>query len=112
MAWSLTDDRPCLEHTDFEEIESHVENSEATYTDADRPLVNQRTYEWNHSIGETVTALIRPALRLEWLQEHDWTVWPHFPWLIASSDGSWTTPPELPRIPLTFSLLASRPPTG
>jgi hypothetical protein len=88
MAWSLTDDRLCLEHTYFEEIESHVEDSEATYTDADRPLVNQRTYEWNHSIGETATAMIRPGLRLEWLQEHDWTVWPRFPWLIASSDGS------------------------
>jgi hypothetical protein len=50
----------------------------ATSTDADRPLVNQRSFEWNHGLGETVTALIRHGLRLDWLIEHDWTVWPHF----------------------------------
>ncbi len=75
----------------------------ATSKEADR-----RNYLWNHGIGETVTALIDHGLRLERLIEHDWTVWPSFPWLIENADGTWSPPPDTARVPLTFSLLASR----
>jgi SAM-dependent methyltransferase len=109
LAQALADDEACLSHSYFEESEPYVENSGATYTDADSPIVHTQTYEWNHGIGETVTALIRYGLRLEWLVEHDWTVWPRFPWLVRDDQGHLTTPPETPRMPLTFSLLATRP---
>ena len=46
---------------------------------------------------------------VEWLVEHDWTVWPRFPWLVEEAEGRWSAPPEVPRVPLTFSLLAARP---
>ena len=44
------------------------------------------------------------------LTEHDWTVWPRFPWLIETADHRWETPPDRPRIPLTFTLVATRSP--
>jgi hypothetical protein len=47
---------------------------------------------------------------LEWLVEHDWTDWPRFPWLVETADGTWSLPPGTPRLPLSFSLLASRAP--
>jgi hypothetical protein len=72
------------------------------------PIASRRSYEWNHGIGETVTALIRHGLRLEWLVEHDWTGYPRFPWLLQRGEGQWA-PPGAPRVPLTFSLLAHRP---
>jgi SAM-dependent methyltransferase len=109
LAWALADTRPCLEHTYFEELKPYAEDTPDTYTDATRPVVNQRSYEWNHSIGETVTALIRHGLRLEWLVEHDWTVWPRFGWLVAAGDRHWTSPAGVPRMPLSFSLLATQP---
>jgi phthiocerol/phenolphthiocerol synthesis type-I polyketide synthase E len=109
LAWSLADDGLVLEHTYFEESEPYVSESEDTYTDSTRPLENRKTYEWNHSIGEIVTALVRHGLRIERLVEHDWTVLPRFPWLVPSPDGNWTSPPGTPRLPLTFTLLASRP---
>jgi SAM-dependent methyltransferase len=109
LAWALADDQLSLEHTYFEETAPHVGDSQETYTDADRSIENRRTYEWNHGIGETVTALLRHGLGLEWLVEHDWTVWPRFPWLVANAEGNWTTPADVPRVPLSFSLLASRP---
>jgi SAM-dependent methyltransferase len=112
VAWSLADDRLCLEHTYFEEVEPLVDDSDETYTDARRPIVDRRHYEWNHGLGETVTALIKHGLRLEWLAEHDWTVFPRFPWLVSDGTGTWRTPPDMPRAPLTFSLLASRPPNS
>jgi hypothetical protein len=110
VAWALADDSFDFEHTYFEEEAApFVDDSDDTYTDADRPLVHIRSYEWNHSLGEIVTALIRQGLRLESLVEYDWTVWPRWPWLVKVGDGQWAPPPGMGRPPLTFSLLASRP---
>jgi SAM-dependent methyltransferase len=109
LAWALADDGSTIAYSYFEEAEPFVDDSEESYTDADRPIVNRRSYEWNHGIAETVTALIGHGLRLEWLVEHDRTVRQRFPWLVADGDGRWTTPPGHPRLPLTFSLLAGRP---
>jgi SAM-dependent methyltransferase len=109
VAWALADDELRFEHTYFEELEPFTVETDATYTDADRPLRAKRIYEWNHSIGEIVTALIRHGLRLEWLVEHDWTAWPRFPWLARDEHGQWSPPASVPRAPLSFSLLAARP---
>lgn len=110
LAGSLDAEGRAPELTYFGQPEPYADDSGLTYTDASRPLTNQRTYEWNHGIGETVTALIQHGLRLEWLAEHDdWTVWPQFAWLVPSGDGTWAPPADRPRLPLTFSLLASRP---
>lgn len=114
VAWALADDQLRLAHTYFEEPEPLVVDSEATYADGDEAIEHQRSYQWNHGIGETVTALIRHGLQLEWLIEHDWTVWLRLPWLVTNDEGQWTTPAQTPRVPLTFSLLARRlatPPT-
>jgi SAM-dependent methyltransferase len=108
LAWALAEDRPELEHSYFEEPEPLADDSGYTYTDADRPLVNRRQYEWNHGIGETVSALVRHGLRLDRLVEHDWTVWPQFPWLVETTEGTWSAPPGRPRFPLSFSILADR----
>jgi SAM-dependent methyltransferase len=108
VAWALADDSLAIEHTYFEEAEPFTEDSPDTYTDAERPLVQQRSYEWNHGIGEIVTALIAHGLRLEWLEEYDWTVWPRFPWLVEKGEEEFGPPPGMPRPPLTFSLLATR----
>jgi len=108
LAWALAEDRPEVEHSYFEEVEPLVDDSGCTYTDADRPIVNKRIYGWNHGIGETVSALVRHGLRLDWLVEHDWTDWPCFPWLVETAEGTWSTPSGKPRVPLSFSLLASR----
>jgi phthiocerol/phenolphthiocerol synthesis type-I polyketide synthase E len=109
LAWSLADDGLVLEHTYFEEAEPYVSESEDSYTDSTRPLENRKTYEWNHSIGEIVSALVRHGLRIERLVEHDWTVLQRFAWLVPEPGGNWTSPPGSPRLPLTFTLLASQP---
>ena len=53
VAWALADDRPVIEYTYFEETEPFVDDSEDTYADGDRAIEHNRTYEWNHGIGET-----------------------------------------------------------
>ena len=109
LAWALSDDGLVFEYSYFEEAEPFVDDSDQTYTDAERPVLHTRSYEWNHSIGEIVNAVIRHGMRIESLEEHDWTVWQRFAWLVRDGDEPWVAPPGKPRLPLTFSLLASRP---
>lgn len=108
VAWSLAYESPTFVHTYFEEPEPYVDDSEETYTDADKPLRNTLTYEWNHGIGEVVTALINRGMRIDRLEEHDWTVDPQFPWLVETAPGHWTTAPGSPRLPLSYTLVATR----
>lgn len=109
VALALGDEEPRFEHSYFEEHEPFSDDEDVTYTDGDGRLTNTRSYEWNHSIGEIVTALVNRGVQLDELVEHDWTVWPRFPWLTEDEDGWWVREPGWPRVPLTFTLLGSRP---
>lgn len=109
LAWALADDGERVEHSYFEEAEPFVGDADITYTDGDGRLSHSRAYEWNHSLGEIVSALLDNGLRVTTLVEHDWTVWPNFPWLVETPDRRWAVPPERPRVPLTFTLLATGP---
>jgi SAM-dependent methyltransferase len=122
LAWAFADDDARIEHTYFEEPDPYVDDSGETYTDGVTEPI-PRSYEWNHGIGETVTALIRHGLRLDWLVEHDWTAYSRFSWLLEQPaeptavggpkpDRRFTTAPGTPRMPLSFSLLATRPASG
>jgi SAM-dependent methyltransferase len=108
LAWALGDDELRVEHTYFEEPEPHVDDIDVTYTDGEGRLANSRQYEWNHSIGEIVSAVTVHGLIVDRLVEHDWTLWARFPWLSPSGDGRWLTPPDRPRVPLSFTLTATR----
>ncbi|MBV9412597.1 MAG: DUF1932 domain-containing protein [Acidimicrobiia bacterium] len=108
LSWALADDHLAVEHTYFEERRPFVSESPRTYTDSEVPIENQRAYEWNHSLGEIVRALIANGFTIDSLQEHDWTVWRRFRWLEEQPDGRWTTPTSWPRAPLSFTIVASR----
>lgn len=109
LAWALADDELRVEHTYFEEAEPFVDDVEVTYTDGEGRVAHRRAHEWNHSIGEIVSAVLEVGLQLDELTEHDWTIWPRFPWLVETADHRWEAPAGRPRVPLTFTLLASRP---
>lgn len=108
LSWALADDGAHLEHSYFEEVVPETNDGETTYTDGDSRPSHSRSYEWNHSLGEIVSALIHNGLVIDALTEHDWTLWPRFPWLVER-DGEWHVPADRPRLPLSFTLLASRP---
>ena len=109
LAWSLADDDLRIAHTYFEEPEPYVDDAGYTYTDGVELTQNARNYSWNHSIGEIVTAVAHHGLRIVELTEHDWTAWPRFPWLVRAGDQRWGTPPDRIRVPLSFTLLATKP---
>ncbi|MHB1576808.1 MAG: class I SAM-dependent methyltransferase [Candidatus Dormibacteria bacterium] len=61
------------------------------------------------SLLRAVPTASTPAAASFWRCPIGRTVWPQFPWLVPSGDGTSAAPADRPRLPLTFSLLASRP---
>ncbi|MDJ0342614.1 class I SAM-dependent methyltransferase [Streptomyces sp. H10-C2] len=95
-----------------------VDEAPGTYADYDAPTVNNRSIEWQHTLGEVVTAIAATGLRLEFLHEHDATLFRRFETLERGAggedrgDGFYRLPPGSPRVPLMYSLRASRPADG
>lgn len=83
-------------------------DEDSSYTGDSKRLTNARAYEWNHPLGEIVTALIDAGLRLEFLHEHDSVPWKPFALMVEAKAGMYRLPPELPSLPLAFSLKASK----
>jgi len=80
-----------------------------TYTGDTDTLKNTRSYEWIHPIGEVVTAVIDAGLTLDFLHEHDRLAWKLFPCMLAIENGTmYRLPPEVPSLPLAYSLKATK----
>lgn len=108
LANAFADDAFVIENTYFEQAAPHVDDWDQTYTDGDGRVAHTVAYEWNHGIGEIVNAIVGAGMRVDQLIEHDWTVWPRFPFLVRGEDDEWHIPPDKPRVPLTFTVLATK----
>lgn len=83
-------------------------DEDSSYAGVSNRLTNSRGYEWTHPISETVTALIDAGLTLDFLREHDRVPWKPFPFMVEAEAGMYRLPPEVPSLPLAFSLRASK----
>jgi len=79
-----------------------------TYTDGDTELAHAAQVEFSHAMGEILTAIAQAGLRLEFLHEHDFELFARFESLHRQPDGTWRFPPGRPRVPMLYSLRASR----
>ena len=79
-----------------------------TYADLEAPTVHNRSMEWNHGLGAVVSAVIAAGLRVEFLHEHDHTLFPRWPFLERRADGTYHLPEGMPSLPLMYTLLALR----
>ncbi|UKY51701.1 class I SAM-dependent methyltransferase [Streptomyces inhibens] len=93
---------------DYFSRDAWVDETPGTYTDFGAPTVNNRSVEWQHPIGEVVSALAGAGLRIDFLHEHDMTMFQRFSALRRNDDGYYRFPGDRPRIPLMYSLKASR----
>lgn len=85
------------------------DDSQGDYTTADAVFEHPESWEWNHGVGEVVTALANAGMTVEWLHEHPVVAWrlndeAH---LVRRDDGMWEVPGST--VPLSFSLRAIRP---
>jgi SAM-dependent methyltransferase len=78
MLWTLDDDvtdKLVVEYPYFERAEPNVWDLPGSYVATDHEFVNTRSADWNHGLGEIVTALLSAGLRLTMLVEHDSVPW-------------------------------------
>ncbi len=88
---------------------------EATYVEVPdgHTLSPLPSHEWNHGLGEIVTALLDHGLVVDHLAEHTWADWAPWDLWEPVADGFWALPePIRARCPAMFSLRARRPGEG
>lgn len=96
-----------LRHSYFEHAEPMVWDDASSYVQTDRPLTATRTHEWNHGLGEIVSALLRHGLQISALEEHDSLPWEALPGqMTLGADEEWRLCSGRERVPLSYTLQA------
>jgi SAM-dependent methyltransferase len=113
MLWALDDERTdgllAIEYPYFERAEPSVFNTPGTYVATDAVLTSTVTHEWNHGLGEIVTALLDAGLRLTGLTEHDSVPWEALPGAMTNiGGGEWRVTDRPWRLPHTYTLRAEK----
>jgi SAM-dependent methyltransferase len=116
MLWALADVREdgllAVELPYFEQEAPTVWDDASTYVDVGEHRIEASvTHEWNHGLGEVVTALQRHGMRLTALEEHDSAPWaflgeqspPH-----PDVPGEYRLADRPERLPATYTLQAVR----
>jgi SAM-dependent methyltransferase len=66
-------------------------------------------YEWPFSMSEIVNTVADAGLRVEYVHEFPYEHWRSLPWLAEGKDGNWYPRDPKVRLPLMFSLKATKP---
>ncbi len=84
------------------------DESEFDYADPSASFEHRVTYGWGHTLGEITTSLIEAGFRLEYLHEFPYSTYKQFPFAERREDGFWHVPEHLTKMPLLFSIKATR----
>jgi SAM-dependent methyltransferase len=113
MLWALDERVPddlVVRFPYFETTDPIVWDDPGTYVTADAPITASTTHEWNHGLGEIVTALLERGFTLTALVEHRSVPWEAVPGrMTLGDDGEWRLTEHAERLPLTYTLQAVGP---
>jgi SAM-dependent methyltransferase len=114
MMWALADPLPQgrleLGLPYFELADPIVWDEAGTYVETDVEFRHNVTKEWNHGLGEIVTAMLDQGMVLETLVEHDSVPWDAFPgWSEELPNGEYRLRDRPWRLPHTYTLSARKP---
>ena len=100
---------PALELPYFEQDQPVVWEDESSYAGSGK-VEQSRSMEWNHGLGEIVTAVLDVGLELTSLTEHDSVPWDALPGLMAldAQTDEYRLRDRPERLPATFTLTARR----
>jgi SAM-dependent methyltransferase len=115
VLWALTDPLPegrlelGLPYVELEE--PLVWDEGGTYVETDVEFQHNRTLEWNHGLGEIMTALLDQGLVITTFVEHDSVPWDPFPGFSEELPGGEHRLKDRPwRLPHSYTISATRPP--
>jgi len=114
VLWALADPLPEgrleLGLPYFEQEEPLVWDEGGTYVETDVEFEHNTTKEWNHGLGEIVSAVLAEGLTLTALVEHDSVPWDAFPGHTDKLPGGEFRIADRPwRLPHSYTLTAVKP---
>jgi SAM-dependent methyltransferase len=114
MLWALDDPRPdrllAVEHAYFEREQPLVWTEGGTYVTTEVEFKHNVSHEWNHGLGEIVSALLAEGMTITGLTEHDTVPWDALPGQMEQVGGGEYRLADRPwRLPHTYTLQAIKP---
>ncbi len=110
MLWAIDERREdalAVEFPYFEVEQPLVWEEGGTYVETDRTFEHNVTHNWNHGLGELVTALLSRGLELTMLVEHDTVPWEAMPGRMERVEGKeWRLADRPWRLAHSFTLRA------
>jgi SAM-dependent methyltransferase len=113
VLWAVDDERDddllVVRYPYFERAEPTVFSGGGTYVRTDAVFEHNVTHEWNHGLGELVSALLDAGMTLTGLTEHDSVPWEALPGRMERTDfGEWRLADQPWRLPHSYTLQAVR----
>jgi SAM-dependent methyltransferase len=112
MLWALDDSRDdglvTVRLPYFEQAQAQVFDVGGTYVESDAVFEHNVTHEWNHGLGEIVTALLDAGMTLAGLVEHDSVPWNALPGLMTETGGEWRLTENPSRLACSYTIQAMR----
>ncbi|HEY3944862.1 MAG TPA: class I SAM-dependent methyltransferase [Solirubrobacteraceae bacterium] len=111
MLWTLEDERPdgllVADYPYFERDEPMIFDDPGTYVETGVTFTQNVTHEWNHGLGEIITALLESGMKLTMLVEHDSVPWEALPGKMTQIElGEWRLTDRPWRLPHSYTLEA------
>jgi SAM-dependent methyltransferase len=114
VLWSIDEtqtDRLVIGYPYVERAEPTVWDEAGTYVQTDVEFVHNLTHEWNHGLGEIMTALIDAGLSITAFEEHDSVPWEALPGQMERVElGEWRLADRPWRLPHSYTLQAVKGP--
>jgi SAM-dependent methyltransferase len=110
MLWTLadrTDELLVVDYPYFERDEPLIWDDAGTYVETDVTFQHSVTHEWNHGLGEIVTALLEVGMQVNMLVEHDSVPWEALPGRMErNGEKEWRLAERPWRLPHSYTLRA------
>jgi SAM-dependent methyltransferase len=116
VLWALDQDRAddllVIGFPYFETDEPQIWDEPGTYVQTDVEFAHTVTHEWNHGLGEIVTALLSAGMAVTGLAEHRSVPWEALPGKMrrVGELREWTLTDRPERLPHTYTLQAVKAP--
>jgi SAM-dependent methyltransferase len=113
VLWALAEPRSdgalALELPYFETVEPMVWDDGGTYVETDAEFTSTVTQEWNHGLGDIISALLAEGMRLTGLVEHQSVPWDALPGQMTKlGNGEWQLTDRPQRLPHSYTLQATK----
>lgn len=111
IVWSMDDERDddliVIKYPYFEQAIPLEFTEDISYAGSGK-VTSPVSYDWNHGMAEVLQALIDARLRIDQIEEYDSLEWPTGPINTLGEDGRFRLAERQERLPLMWSVLATK----